>query len=155
MARVSSAEMLPSTMPCRAWTRGRGGCSRWSPSLPYVLLAVLVLVTVIAKHGARGVPAIDLALCALAAAWMLWMFTLHPAWRDAAAADGGVLRRAGRAHGGPGGPGPLVRVLHACPATSTRSPSCAGRGGWPGSPRWRSWPATAQADGVAKDARSA
>jgi len=22
------------------------------------------------------------ALCALAAAWMLWMFTLHPTWRE-------------------------------------------------------------------------
>jgi len=25
-----------------------------------------------------GSLAIDLALCGLAAAWMLWMFTLHP-----------------------------------------------------------------------------
>jgi signal transduction histidine kinase len=47
---------------------------------PYVLLAVLVILTVIIK---RSEPlAVDLGLCALAAVWMLWMFTLHPAWRD-------------------------------------------------------------------------
>jgi signal transduction histidine kinase len=47
---------------------------------PYVLLAVLVILTVIIK---RPEPlAVDLGLCALAAVWMLWMFTLHPAWRE-------------------------------------------------------------------------
>ncbi|MGD0926573.1 MAG: hypothetical protein ABR926_15405 [Streptosporangiaceae bacterium] len=29
-------------------------------------------------HRPVGSLAIDLALCGLAAAWMLWMFTLHP-----------------------------------------------------------------------------
>src|ERR1700732_2830611 len=48
---------------------------------PYVFLAILILYTVIAKAAAGRSLLIDLALCALAAAWMLWMFTLHPAWR--------------------------------------------------------------------------
>jgi signal transduction histidine kinase len=48
---------------------------------PYGFLAVLTLYTVIAKHGKGGSLVIDLVLCALTAAWTLWMFTLHPAWR--------------------------------------------------------------------------
>ena len=48
---------------------------------PYVLLGALALFTAGIKHAAGGSLAIDLALCGLAAAWMLWMFTLHPAWR--------------------------------------------------------------------------
>jgi signal transduction histidine kinase len=48
---------------------------------PYVLLGALALFTAGIKHTAGGSLAIDLALCGLAAAWMLWMFTLHPAWR--------------------------------------------------------------------------
>jgi signal transduction histidine kinase len=48
---------------------------------PYVLLAVLVIFTVLLKRSAGGSLLIDLVLCALAAVWVLWMFTLHPAWR--------------------------------------------------------------------------
>jgi len=48
---------------------------------PYVLLAILVFFTVMIKRSAAGSLLIDLALCALAAVWVLWMFTLHPAWR--------------------------------------------------------------------------
>jgi len=48
---------------------------------PYVLLAILVAFTVIYKRSAGGSLLIDLVLCAAAAAWTLWMFTLHPAWR--------------------------------------------------------------------------
>jgi signal transduction histidine kinase len=48
---------------------------------PYVLLGVLTAFTVAEKHSYGGSLRIDLGLCALAAAWMLWMFTLHPAWR--------------------------------------------------------------------------
>jgi signal transduction histidine kinase len=58
---------------------------RWYPAVtvvPYVVLAVLVVFTVIEKRSTGGSLTIDLALCALAAAWMLWMFTLHPGWRD-------------------------------------------------------------------------
>jgi signal transduction histidine kinase len=49
---------------------------------PYLLLAVLVVVTTAVKHDAGASLAVDLALCALAALWMLWMVTLHPAWRE-------------------------------------------------------------------------
>src|SRR5580698_5325297 len=48
---------------------------------PYVLLAILVLFMVAAKFTSGTSLLIDLALSGLAAAWMLWMFTLHPAWR--------------------------------------------------------------------------
>ena len=48
---------------------------------PYVLLAVLVAFTAVTKRSAGGSLLIDLALCALLAAWMLWMYTLHPTWR--------------------------------------------------------------------------
>ena len=49
---------------------------------PYVLLAILVLFTVGAQARRRGPPCSSTWPCAaLAAAWMLWMFTLHPAWR--------------------------------------------------------------------------
>jgi signal transduction histidine kinase len=54
---------------------------RWPAAvtvLPYLLLAFCTLLTVLIKGVAPG----DYAVSALAAAWMLWMFTLHPAWRD-------------------------------------------------------------------------
>jgi signal transduction histidine kinase len=44
---------------------------------PYVLLAALAAVTV-----AAGSDAVNLALCALAALWILTVYTLRPAWRD-------------------------------------------------------------------------
>jgi signal transduction histidine kinase len=50
--------------------------------VPYVLLAILAAFTVAIKHAAGGSLLIDLGLCALEAGWMLWMFTLHPAWRE-------------------------------------------------------------------------
>jgi signal transduction histidine kinase len=48
---------------------------------PYILLGALTAFTVTQKHSHGGSLRIDLGLCALAAVWMLWMFTLHPAWR--------------------------------------------------------------------------
>src|SRR4051812_38074423 len=50
--------------------------------VPYVLLAILTGVTVAIRRSNGDPFVIDLALCALTAAWMLWMFTLHPAWRE-------------------------------------------------------------------------
>jgi signal transduction histidine kinase len=47
--------------------------------VPYVLLAILALTAPAFCHG-RTLLAV-LVLCAADAAWMLWMFTLHPAWR--------------------------------------------------------------------------
>jgi signal transduction histidine kinase len=50
--------------------------------VPYVLLAILSGVTVAIRRSSGDSFVIDLALCALTAAWMLWVFTLHPAWRE-------------------------------------------------------------------------
>jgi signal transduction histidine kinase len=50
--------------------------------VPYVLLGLLVAFTVVTKRSAPASLLIDLVLCGVAAAWMLWMITLHPAWRD-------------------------------------------------------------------------
>ena len=49
---------------------------------PYPVLAVLAVVTVFIKDGAGEPVVIDLGLCAALALWILWMFTLHPAWRE-------------------------------------------------------------------------
>jgi signal transduction histidine kinase len=49
---------------------------------PYVLLAILAGFTALIKRSQPGSLVVDLALCALAAAWMLAMFTLRPAWRE-------------------------------------------------------------------------
>ncbi|TQL96499.1 signal transduction histidine kinase [Actinoallomurus bryophytorum] len=62
--------------------------------VPYVLLAILTGVTVTIRRSDGDPFVIDLALCGLTAAWMLWMFTLHPAWRERPRAMGlfiGVL----------------------------------------------------------------
>ncbi len=44
--------------------------------VPYVMLAVLAAVTAVIKHDEPGSLAVDLVLCAAAAAWILVMFTL-------------------------------------------------------------------------------
>jgi signal transduction histidine kinase len=49
---------------------------------PYVLLAFLAAVTVPIKRSQHESMLVDLLLCALAAAWILAMFTLRPAWRE-------------------------------------------------------------------------
>jgi signal transduction histidine kinase len=55
---------------------------RWAFSVvPYALLALLVVCSVITEYSTTRFLVITLALCAAAAAWMLWMYTLHPAWR--------------------------------------------------------------------------
>ncbi len=50
--------------------------------VPYGLLAILTAFTAITKRSTGGSVVIDLVLCAAAGAWMLWMYTLHPAWRQ-------------------------------------------------------------------------
>jgi signal transduction histidine kinase len=49
--------------------------------LPYLMLAVTAAVTVFLKASSPGSLLLDIALCAAVAGWMLWMYTLHPAWR--------------------------------------------------------------------------
>ncbi|NUR91342.1 MAG: sensor histidine kinase [Nonomuraea sp.] len=48
---------------------------------PYVLLAGLAAYTIATKHADPRTLIADLALCTLAAAWMLVLFTLRPDWR--------------------------------------------------------------------------
>ncbi|MEV7010520.1 sensor histidine kinase [Streptosporangium sp. NPDC051022] len=58
---------------------------RWSAAVtvaPYLLLAILSIVTVIGEWSTRDSLLTDLALCVLAAAWMLWLFTSRPARRE-------------------------------------------------------------------------
>jgi signal transduction histidine kinase len=49
---------------------------------PYALLAILTITTVAIRRSNGDPFVVDLALCALTAAWMLWMYTLHPDWRE-------------------------------------------------------------------------
>jgi signal transduction histidine kinase len=49
---------------------------------PYVLLVLLAGYTVVAEWGDSRAVVIDLVLCGVLAAWMVWMFTLHPDWRE-------------------------------------------------------------------------
>ncbi|MCO5996845.1 sensor histidine kinase [Actinoallomurus rhizosphaericola] len=66
-------------------TRQGLGNRRWllmTTVVPYPLLAVLTGVTVAMRRSNGDSFTVDLTLCALTAAWMLWMFTLHPAWRE-------------------------------------------------------------------------
>ena len=70
--------------------------------LPYAMLAFCVLVS-FALHTTTEKPLIaGLILSAVTAAWMLWMFTLHPTVAAAAAGDGGVHHRADPARRAPG-----------------------------------------------------
>jgi signal transduction histidine kinase len=50
--------------------------------LPYGLLLISVILTAIAKGGSGKSLLLDLALAGVAAVWMLWMVTLHPAWTE-------------------------------------------------------------------------
>jgi signal transduction histidine kinase len=50
--------------------------------MPYLLLAVLAVCTIVSQNADIPAMFIDLALCAVIAAWIWWMFTRHPAWRD-------------------------------------------------------------------------
>jgi signal transduction histidine kinase len=51
-------------------------------SLPYAMLALSAGLTVVIRHAERATWVLDLALCGLAATWMLCVYTLVPAWRD-------------------------------------------------------------------------
>jgi signal transduction histidine kinase len=71
-----------------AGTATIGRLDRWARRLdvlirfvPYVALAVSVVLVWVASPYLPGPPLLGtLALAGLAAAWMLWMVTLHPAW---------------------------------------------------------------------------
>jgi signal transduction histidine kinase len=48
---------------------------------PYVLLTFATALTPLLDQGGRRSVLIAYVLAAVIAAWMLWMYTLHPAWR--------------------------------------------------------------------------
>jgi signal transduction histidine kinase len=50
--------------------------------LPYAMLVFTDLVAISLERSAPRTLIADLILSAVAALWMLWMYTLHPAWRD-------------------------------------------------------------------------
>ncbi|MFG1944996.1 sensor histidine kinase [Nonomuraea sp. NPDC048826] len=50
--------------------------------VPYTVLVLPLVIVAIADGWAGGSLAVDLALCGLAAAWMLGLFTLRPGWWD-------------------------------------------------------------------------
>ncbi len=59
----------------------------WPPQgavtiLPYLMLAFCFMLTAIFDSSEERTLLINVGLCALALAWMLWMFTLHPAWQQ-------------------------------------------------------------------------
>ncbi len=49
---------------------------------PYVILAAVVAYTLVSAHTVDAAVITQLATCALAAAWMLGVFTLRPRWQD-------------------------------------------------------------------------
>jgi len=57
---------------------------RWPPVLavlPYAALVFCVILSLALPNPGPKSERTELILSLLAAAWMLWMFTLHPAWR--------------------------------------------------------------------------
>lgn len=61
---------------------GQGRWPRVATVGPYLALAALTILTVVVKRSPSGTLLLDLGLCALTAAWMLWFVTLHPRWRS-------------------------------------------------------------------------
>jgi signal transduction histidine kinase len=60
---------------------------RWPPEatvtfLPYIMLMFAFMLTAIFESSQNRSLLINTGLCGIAAAWMLWMFTLHPGWRQ-------------------------------------------------------------------------
>jgi signal transduction histidine kinase len=67
-------------MRARSWLVRRAGGAL--TVLPYLLLALLAAITVPIQQSNGRSPIVELVLTAALAGWMLWLFTLHPGWRD-------------------------------------------------------------------------
>ena len=91
--------MSPGTVPVSGYRASEprpAGESRWPPPftvtiLPFLLLIFSDLLTLIFQQATPSTMAINLGLSALAGAWIAWMYTLHPAWRDRPAIMTGFL----------------------------------------------------------------
>jgi signal transduction histidine kinase len=68
----------PSTFNAAVWERRE---RRLTAALPYAMLALSAGLTVVIRSSERQSWLLDLALCGLAAAWMICVYTLVPAWR--------------------------------------------------------------------------
>jgi signal transduction histidine kinase len=55
---------------------------RLTAALPYSMLALSAGLTVVIRRSVGESWLLDMALCGLAAAWMICLYTLVPAWRD-------------------------------------------------------------------------
>ncbi|MGH3165508.1 MAG: sensor histidine kinase, partial [Trebonia sp.] len=67
----------------REWRGGREVVSRVVVGVvPYVMLGFAVALTPLLDRGGERSVLTALGFSGLAAAWMLWMYTLHPAWRS-------------------------------------------------------------------------
>jgi signal transduction histidine kinase len=68
--------------PRQRMTKGNEDLSRILLGVaPYAMLTFAVALTPLLDQGGRRSELIAFALAAVIAAWMLWMYTLHPAWR--------------------------------------------------------------------------
>ncbi len=101
LSRVPDAALSGPERKLEAWVR----------VVPYVLLVISLIPYLITGSPTAGDVGRTLAVAGLAAAWVAWWVTLHPAVGRPPGADGrllrglrGLLRRAG-------GPQPVVRVL--------------------------------------------
>jgi signal transduction histidine kinase len=61
------------------WERGQGTLLA---ALPYAMLALSAGLTVVIRNAEHRSWLLDMALCGLAAVWMLCLHTLVPTWRD-------------------------------------------------------------------------
>jgi signal transduction histidine kinase len=72
-------ERQHSALPLEPWDSRQS----WLVSLlPYCMLGVSVLLTLFVTTDSPQTTRFLLVVAAVTAGWMLWMFTLHPTWRD-------------------------------------------------------------------------
>jgi signal transduction histidine kinase len=69
----------PSTFSAGVWERAE---RRLTAALPYAMLALSAGLTVVIRKSEHQAWLLDLALCGLAAAWLICLHTLVPGWRD-------------------------------------------------------------------------
>jgi signal transduction histidine kinase len=69
----------PSTFNAAVWEHRE---RRLTAVLPYSMLALNAGLTVVIRRSEGQPWLLDMALCGLAAAWMICLYTLVPAWRD-------------------------------------------------------------------------
>jgi signal transduction histidine kinase len=71
-----------------AWERREAGALR---AIPYYLLAVSLVLAAVGQAKDPTDILVDTGLSAAAFAWMLWMVTLHPSWRERTRLMGGYF----------------------------------------------------------------